>query len=95
MQLQELTADLTDAMGLAPGKGVLVSAVEPNSPAASVGIERGLVVYRIGKYDVRSVAQIEKLLARAASGATVDFTVGLVGSGGQSPRVARVTLTAR
>ena len=54
LQLQDLTPDLTDALGLAAGKGVLVSAVEPDSPADSVGIERGLVIYRVGKYDVRS-----------------------------------------
>lgn len=95
MQLQDLTADLTDALGLAPGKGVLVSAVEPGSPAEGVGIERGLVVYRVGKYDVRSVAQIEKLLARAHSGTAVDFTVGILRPGNQSPRVETVTLTAR
>ncbi len=33
MQLQDLTPDLTDALGLAAGKGVLISAVEPDSPA--------------------------------------------------------------
>ena len=32
------------------GQGVLVSAVEPDSPADQAGIERGLVIYRIGKY---------------------------------------------
>lgn len=95
MQLQELTQDLTDALGLAAGKGVLISAVETGSPAASVGIERGLVIYRVGKYDVRSSAQIEKLLVRASSGSAVDFTVGFIRSGGQSPRLETVTLTAR
>ncbi len=95
MQLQDLTPDLTDALGLQPGRGVLVSAVEAGSPAEEVGIERGLVIYRIGKFDVRTVAQVEKILSRARSGAPVDFTVGVVRSGGQSPRVARVTLTAR
>ncbi|MFN2507922.1 MAG: S1C family serine protease [Chthoniobacterales bacterium] len=95
MHLQDLTPELTDALGLAAGKGVLVSAVEPDSPAAVVGIERGLVIYRVGKYDVRSVAQVEKLLARARSGTTVDFTVGLVRVNGQSPSFAKVPLTAR
>src|SRR4029077_20204358 len=33
MQLQDLTSDLTDALGYAAGRGVLVSAVEPDSPA--------------------------------------------------------------
>ena len=95
MQLQELTAELTDALNLVPGKGVLISAVEPGSPSAEVGIERGLVIYRVGKYDVRTVAQVEKLLARARAGTPVDFTVGIVRNGGQSPSLARVTLTAR
>ncbi len=95
MQLQELTPVLVDALGLTPGKGVLISAVEGGSPAEEVGIERGLVIYRVGKYDVRSVGQVEKLLARAQTGTPVDFTVGIVRNGGQSPRVARVTLTAR
>jgi S1-C subfamily serine protease len=94
LQLQNLTADLTDALGLAPGRGVLVSSVEPDSPAEQVGIERGLVIYRVGKYDVRSVAQVEKLLGRASRGTQVDFTVGLVRNGG-SQRVETVSLTAR
>src|ERR1700731_2748884 len=52
MQLQDLTAELTDAFDLVPGRGVLVSAVEPESPAAEIGVERGLVIYRVGRHDV-------------------------------------------
>ncbi len=78
-----------------PAREVLVSAVEPDSPAEAAGIVRGLVLYRVGKYDVRTVAQVEKLLLRANSGTPVDFTVGIVRSNGQSPRLERVTLTAR
>ena len=33
LQLQNLTTDLTDALGYLEGRGVLVSAVEPESPA--------------------------------------------------------------
>ena len=95
LQLQNLTEELTDALGLAPGTGVLITAVEPGSPAGSVGIERGLVLYRVGKHDVRSVSQVERLLARANTGTSVDFTVGIQHSGSQSPRLATVTLTAR
>ena len=36
MQLQDLTTELTDAFGLVRGRGVLVSAVEPGSPAAEI-----------------------------------------------------------
>ena len=95
LQLQDLTAELASALGYASGRGVLVSAVEPDSPADQAGIERGLVVYRIGKYDVNSVKQVENLLKRAGSGANVDFAIGIVRDDGGGQRLERVTLTAR
>src|SRR3954468_4803394 len=95
MQLQNLTADLTDALGYAPGKGVLISAVEPDSPADRAGIQRGLVIYRIGKYNVTSVTQAENLLSRASSGTEVDFTVGIIRANGGGQAMETVPLTAR
>ncbi|MEY2526281.1 MAG: serine protease Do [Verrucomicrobiota bacterium] len=95
MQLQDLTAELTDALGYASGSGVLVSAVEPDSPADQVGIERGLVIYRVGKYQVNSVKQVENLLARAGSGTSVTFAVGVMRANGAGQRVENVNLTAR
>src|SRR5207248_2866244 len=94
MQLQDLTAELTDAFGLVPRRGVLVSAVEPGSPAAEIGIERGLVIYRVGRHDVNSVKSIESLLARVQNGMTVDFTVGIARSDG-TRQLQTVPLTAR
>ena len=95
MQLQDLTDELTDALGYASGGGVLISAVEPDSPAADVGIERGLVIYRVGKYQVNSVKQVEQLLARAANGASVTFAVGVMRTDGGGQRIETVNLTAR
>lgn len=95
MQLQNLTPDLTDALGYAQGRGVLVSAVEPDSPADHAGIERGLVIYRLGRYNVSSVKQLESLLGRVASGTSVDFTVGVVRANGRGEQLETVPLTAR
>jgi serine protease Do len=95
MQLQDLNEELTDALGLEPGRGVLISAVEPNSPADHVGIERGLVIYRVGKHDVNSVKDVENLLGRAGSGTSVDLVVGVVRAGGAGQRVETVTVAAR
>jgi S1-C subfamily serine protease len=94
MQLQDLTTELTDAFGLVRGRGVLVSAVELGSPAAEVGIERGLVIYRLGRHDVNSVRSIENLLAQVQTGMTIDFTVGLARSDG-ARQIQTVALTAR
>jgi serine protease Do len=95
MQLQDLTEELTQALGFLAGRGVLVSAVEPDSPAAEAGIQRGLVIYRVGKYDVNSVKQVEGLLARARTGSNVDFAVGVVRDGTGGQRIETVTLAAR
>lgn len=95
LQLQNLTPDLTDALGYVAGKGVLISGVEADSPADGAGLQRGLVLYRIGKYNVTSVKQVESLLTRVRSGAPVDFAVGVIRADGGGQQVANVSLTAR
>ena len=95
LQLQDLTNDLANALGFASGKGVLVSAVEPDSPADQAGIERGLVIYRVGKFEVNSVKDVERLLSRANSGSSVDFAVGVIARGGRGRRIETVNLEAR
>ena len=95
MQLQELSNDLTEALSLERGRGVLISGIEPNSPADEAGIQRGLVIYRVGKHDVNSVKEIEDLLSRARSGTSVDFVVGIVRAGNAGRRIESVTLAAR
>ena len=94
IQLQDLTQDLTDALGYQPGRGVLISSVETDSPADQAGIERGLVIYRVGKHNVNSVKEIETLLVGANSGTSVDFALGVVRANG-TQRVETVTLAAR
>jgi hypothetical protein len=56
---------------------------------------RGLVIYRIGKYEVDSVKQAETLLTRADSGSSVDFTLGIVSRNGRGRRIETVNLEAR
>ena len=94
MQLQDLSEELSAALGYAHG-GVLVTAVEPSSPAEEAGIERGLVIYRVGKSEVKSVAQIEKLFAAVQSGTSVNFTIGVIRAGKQTQQIASLSLTAR
>jgi serine protease Do len=95
MQLQNLDQVLSNALGYAQGRGVLITAVEPESPADEAGIERGLVIYRVGQSDVNSVKQVESLLGRVQSGANVTFTVGIVRAGGQGRQLATLTMAAR
>src|SRR5207302_1515059 len=95
MQVQDLSGELSDALGYAHSRGVLITAVEPGSPADEAGVERGLVIYRVGKQDVNSVKQIDNLLARMQSGTSVNFVIGVIHAGGQVNQVATLTMAAR
>ena len=95
LQLQDLSEELLDALGYARRRGVLITAVEPGSPAAEAGIERGLVIYRVSKYEVNSVKQVEDLLGQAQSGARVNFAIGVIRAGGQAEQVQTLTMAAR
>ncbi len=95
MQLQDLTPELSEALGYLRGRGVLITAVEPDSPADQAGIKRGMVIYRINKSMVSSVKQVEDALKAAESGTKVEFTVGIIRARGENHELATAMLTAR
>jgi serine protease Do len=95
MQLQDLTQELSDALGYLRGHGVLITAVEPASPADDAGITRGMVIYRINESTVSSVKQVDEALRAAQSGANVEFTIGAIRARGEKHELATLTLTAR
>jgi serine protease Do len=97
IDIQDLTRDLTDAFGYAPGMGVLISDVDDGSPAADAGLKRGLVIYKIGRYEITSSKQVEDLLENVKPGTDADFTVGVVRQigGRRLAQVQEVSLTAK
>lgn len=78
LQLQELTEALAEALGLNGPQGVLVADVEQGSPAAMAGMRRGLVISKIGRYEIGNVKDVEKLLLHANPGEVADFEVAQV-----------------
>jgi molybdopterin synthase catalytic subunit len=49
----------------------------------------------VAKYEVNSVKQVEELLGRAQSGASVNFAIGVIRAGGQGEQVETLTMAAR
>jgi S1-C subfamily serine protease len=95
MQLQDLNQELSDALGYIRGRGVLITAVEPDSPADEAGLERGLLIYRLGNSETNSVKRIEELLRGVPSGTKLEFTVGVIRTGRQTRQLATLSMTAR
>jgi serine protease Do len=64
--VQNLTPDLREQFGLSPDtQGVVISNLDPMSPAAQVGLRQGDVIESINRQPVRSVADFERLAAQA------------------------------
>ena len=95
LQLQDLNQELSDALGYLRGRGVLITAVEPESPADDAGLQRGLVIYRAGSSETNSVKQIEDLLRGVQSGTKINFTVGTIHPRGQNQQLGTLSMTAR
>jgi len=95
--LQDLTDNLREKFGVGTDPGVIVAQVESGSAAERAGMTSGLVIHQIGRYDVSSVEQVEKILEPISAGSLVDFTVSVVSRvRGQLVRqLHTVTLTAR
>ena len=94
LQIQALTPELARTFG-ARATGVVVSEVEPGSPAAQAGFRQGMLIYKVGTYDATSPARLEGILKDVEPGTTVDFTLGISGRGSRQSQVGTVTLTAR
>lgn len=64
--VQNLTPDVRDQLGLPPSvRGVVISELDPSSPAAQGGLQPGDVIETINRHPVNSVADFNRLAAEA------------------------------
>jgi Do/DeqQ family serine protease len=64
--VQNLTPDLRDQLALPPNvRGVVISNLDPDSPAAQAGIQPGDVIESINRHSVNSVTDFSRLAAEA------------------------------
>ncbi|MCK5799145.1 MAG: PDZ domain-containing protein, partial [Deltaproteobacteria bacterium] len=79
VMIQTLDPALGKAMGLRVTRGVLITQVQPKSPAMAAGLRRGDVVIRIGGKAIRDVAHLRNAIAVA--GAKRVVTISLMRDG--------------
>jgi serine protease Do len=71
--VQDLSPELRRHFGTS--KGVVLTDVEPHSPADKAGLTRGLVVTRVDGREVRSKDEFDDLVENHGAGDTIVFTV--------------------
>ena len=75
MQVQDITPELAQSLGLDTDEGVLVSDVTAGLSAAERGIKRGDVIKEIDKNPVSSISEYKRLLGIIKKGRTLLFLI--------------------
>jgi serine protease Do len=75
MQIQNLTEQQADRLGIKQKGGVQVKSVEPSSFADDIGLQPGDVIVSVNRQPVNSTADIAKFSATLKPGAAVQFRV--------------------
>lgn len=66
ISVQSLTPSIRDQLGIPEGvTGVVISEIDPNSPAAQAGLQSGDVIESINRQPVRAVGDFNRLAAEA------------------------------
>lgn len=75
VQIQPVTPDVANAVGLAKAEGALVAAVTAGTPAADAGVKTGDIVTAVGGQDVKTPKDLSRLVADMSPGAKEALTV--------------------
>jgi serine protease Do len=75
VQIQPVTPDMANALGLKSTHGALVATVQPDSPAAKAGLKQGDVVLRYGSDAIESPRDLSRAVAVTPVGTTQPMQV--------------------
>jgi serine protease Do len=75
VQVQPVTADIADSLGLKQAKGAMVDNPQAGSPAAKAGIEAGDVITSVNGIDVKDSRDLARTISVMAPGTSVKLDV--------------------
>ena len=75
VQIQPVTADIADSLGLKRAEGALVAEPQANGPAAKAGIEAGDVITKVNGEIVKDARELARTIGGLAPGTAVKLNV--------------------
>ena len=75
VQIQPVTSDIADSLGLKKAEGALVAEPQANGPAAKAGIESGDVITAVNDETVKDARELARTIGSLAPGVSVKLNV--------------------
>ncbi|WP_414644141.1 trypsin-like peptidase domain-containing protein [Bosea sp. (in: a-proteobacteria)] len=75
VQIQPVTAEVADAIGLKDAKGALIAEAQANGPAAKAGLKRGDTIIAVNGEKIADARELSKKIATFAPGAKTSLTI--------------------
>ena len=75
VQIQPVTSDIADSMGLKKTEGALVAEPQANGPAAKAGIESGDVITAVNGTEIKDARELARTIGGFAPGTAVKLNV--------------------
>ncbi|PZR51442.1 MAG: serine protease, partial [Stutzerimonas stutzeri] len=85
VQIQPISADIANAIGLDKPEGALVASVNEGTPAAKAGVETGDVITALGGKAITSPHDLSRMVADLAPGSQEKLTIWRQGSSKELP----------
>src|ERR1700726_5225786 len=81
VQIQPVTPDIADSLGLKKAEGALVAEPQANGPAAKAGIESGDVITAVNGQSVKDARELARIIGSFAPGSTAKLDLLHKGQG--------------
>ncbi len=75
VQIQAVTQEIADSLGLKSTQGALVAQVQPNTPAVAAGLQSGDVITSLDGVKVEGPHELSRKIAALGPNAEVDLTI--------------------
>ncbi len=75
VEIQPVTSDIAESLGLSADKGALVASVQDSAPAKKAGIVAGDVITQVDGKDVQSSRDLARMIGAYQPGKSVDVTL--------------------
>jgi serine protease Do len=92
IQAAPVTGETARQFGLEGTQGVVITEVQPGSPAARRGLQRGMRILGVDRQPIRDVAQFERVLAAKRPGEIVSLDVEIGERGTRTQTIVNIRL---